>query len=120
MTEDFDDEALENQNAAEKLVDSIKTYLGQRCCVFLEADNYDDTCHGKLLAFIKDWPALMVRDLTPKRERLQRKRMIPLEVVRDMCFSPGAEKCKLCDVMRDLVAEGEKAEKENASGTSEA
>lgn len=107
MTPDFDDDALEDQNIAEKLIGSIQPYIGQRCCVFLEADNYDDTCHGKLLAFIKDWPALMVRDLTPGQERLQRKRLIPLETVRDMCFSPGAEKCKLCTVMKDLQTKDE-------------
>jgi len=99
---EFDDDAMADHEAAESLIGSIKPYLGQRCCVFLDAEVTDDTCHGKLLAFIKDWPALMIRDLSPGKERLQRKRLVPLEVIQDMCFSPGVEKCKLCEVMKDL------------------
>lgn len=111
MNEPFDDDALEDQNAAESLIGSIKPYLGQRCCVHLDAQSADDTCHGKLLSLIKDWPAILVRDLTPGSERLQRKRLIPLEIIQDMCFSPGVEKCKGCPDMKALIEQGGAEEK---------
>lgn len=115
MTEQWDEEANENQEAAENLIGSIKPYLGQRCCVHLDAEVHDDTCHGKLVSFIKDWPALMVRDLTPGKERLQRKRLIPLEVIQDVCFSPGLEKCKGCEEMERLKS----APEEKGDGTAD-
>ena len=92
----------EDQEITEALVQSIKAYRGERCCVFLEADTYSDTVHGKLVAFIREFPGLMIRDLTPGKERLQRKRLIMLEAIRDVCFVPTKEKCKECPVFIDL------------------
>jgi hypothetical protein len=113
----YDDEARENQQAAEGVVGSIKSFMGERCCVFMDAETYDDTCHGKLLALVKEWPALVVRDLSPGGERLQRKRIIPLDAIRDVCLSPGLEKCRACETMKEMLKE---SEKESDGGSADA
>jgi hypothetical protein len=98
---DIDDD-LEDQEAAEVLVTSIKNFFGERCCVFTESDHMQDIIHGKILAFIREWPAIVVRDITPGVEIMQRKRLIPVDAIRDTCFCPKKEKCQQCETFATL------------------
>jgi len=104
----------EDQRSATAMVETINKFMGQRCCVFLDSYNEDDSIdaiHGRLMAVIREWPALVVRDLTPGVERLQRKRIISTASVRDLCLSPGGEQCVKCPTYKELQDEsGEKGE----------
>jgi hypothetical protein len=106
-------DAEELRNAT-VVVETINKFIGQRCCVFLDSYNEDDSIdaiHGRLMALIREWSALVVRDLTPGVERLQRKRIVPVASVRDLCLSPGGEQCVKCPTYKELQDDsGEKGE----------
>ena len=116
----FDDD-LEDQKAVEDLVTSIKGFIKKRCCVFMEGGAYSDIIHGRLTAFVREFPALVIRDLTPGRERLQRTRMVGLDLANNMCWCDDLEKCKQCPTYTDLQEmetevdepEGEKTDGQN-------
>jgi len=116
------DDELEEHEAATVLAESINPYVGQRCCVTMDGDNFTDVIHGRFLAIVKEWPAIMVRDLTPGVELLQRKRLISVEVIRDVCFSPKQEKCRNCPNYKDLLEankeEEDEGEEESGDGSS--
>jgi hypothetical protein len=62
-----------------------------------------DIVHGRLMAFVREWPALVVRDLTPGRERLQRTRLLHIDRASDMCFCDDLAKCKQCPTYQELL-----------------
>jgi len=104
------EQEAEDQRQAQVVVETINKFIGQRCCVFL--DSYDeeniDAIHGRLMAVLREWPAIVVRDLTPGVERLQRKRLVSTDSIRDVCLSPGGEQCVKCPTYKELLAETEK------------
>jgi len=104
---EFDDN-LEEREVTESLVASIKSFINDRCCLTLDSEGYTEILHGRFIAFVQQWPAVLVRDVTPGKELLCRKRIVPLEVIRDMCISQSNKKCKQCDVYKDLVEQFEK------------
>ena len=119
---EWNDDEHADKEAAELVVTSIKPYIGERACIFMESDGAVEAVHGKIMAVLQEWPALVVRDLTPTKERLQRKRLITLDVIRDICFAPSAEKCRTqCEVFRELLAEakGDEPTKSDEPGEKE-
>jgi len=118
--DDFDDidDELEDRKTVEQMIVSLKALEKQRTCVFMEGEGGIDIIHGRLMAFIKEWPAIMVRDLTPGQEKLQRKRLINLDSIRDMCMVDKKEKCLNCDTWKELqmpLEEGGEEEKSDDS-----
>lgn len=102
----------DDQRDAKVVVETINKFVGQRCCVFLDFgdDENIDAIHGRLMAVLQEWPAIIVRDLTPGVERLQRKRLVSTDSIRDVCLSPGGEQCMKCPTYEDLLADTKKKE----------
>ena len=96
------DDDLEDQQAVEELAKSIKSFVKKRCCVFMEGGAYSDIIHGRFMGFIREFPALVIRDLTPGRERLQRTRMVGLEMANNICWCDSLEKCQQCPTYKEL------------------
>lgn len=104
------DDELEDEEAIRELVTSIQGYIRNRCCIFVEGSSYIDIIHGRLMAFLREFPALVVRDLEPGMERLQRTRFVSLDPTPSMCMCDDFEKCKQCPTYQDLVKEAKGGE----------
>ena len=78
-------------------LDSLKRNV---CCIFL--NDSDELLHGRLEGMLEETDALLLRDLTPGKQALQCKMMVPYENVQHMCFSPSDGNCRQCLHWKEL------------------
>jgi len=106
MAEDYEkqqereDEQQERRDQAEIAVRELKNINRSICCVFI--CETEEVVHGRIEGMLAELDALVVRDLTPGKQALQCKRLIPYGNISNLCTSPAEEKCRQCFVWRDL------------------
>jgi len=101
---DRQEEREDRKHGAALILQGLDSLKRNVCCVFL--DDSDEILHGRLEGVLAETDALILRDLTPGKQALRCKIMVPYEKVQHMCFSESDTNCKRCAAWKEIEEMG--------------
>lgn len=99
---DREEEEADLKFSANVCAQELASFKQERCCVFMKGFESGEVLHGRIIGFMKEFEALVIRDIRVGREHLQTKSLIPSENVEHVCVSMSLEKCRQCNEFREM------------------